>query len=191
VSEKFSRKLGNFGTGVKAAWSHVSDLFPVKNQGNEPETMKNVKDTPTQKSPGSISVKQFNLEIAPITNICIIPVLDNLTYQTSPGLNDLRSMIDEIQPIDRALDLLATGPQDLKKIRQEFAAFLDFAENQAQGKPVTHQNRGAIEFANRWANISTPEYRELKKAFGESYPLISKAAIALATFDRTSLLDNS
>ena len=40
VSEKFIRKLNNFEKNVKAAWSHVSDLFSVKNQGNNSEEIK-------------------------------------------------------------------------------------------------------------------------------------------------------
>jgi hypothetical protein len=183
LSEKFIRKLDNFEKNVRSAWSHVSDLFSVKNQGNESGATKNVKGTPTQKSPSSISVKQFNLEIAPITNTCIIPVLDDLTYETRSALNNLRTMTDKIESLDYALDLLASNPQDLEKVRTEFSAFLDFAEAQGQGKYVTQDNRGAIEFANRWAAIPPTEYKEMKERFGESYPTIFNAALALANFD--------
>jgi hypothetical protein len=191
VSEKLNRKLGNFEKSVKLAWSHVSDLFSVKNQGNESGATKNVKDTATQKSPSSISVKQFNLEIAPITNTCIIPVLDDLTYQTREALNNLRRMTDKIDPLERALDLLASGPEDLEKIKKEFDAFLDFAEAQGQGKSVTQNNRGAIEFANRWADIPPTEYKEMKARFGESYLTIFNAAFALANFDLLSPFQKS
>lgn len=91
-------------------------------------------------------------------------------------------MTNKIMPIDRALDLLASGPEDLKKIKKEFEAFLDFAEAQGEGKSVTQNNRGAIEFANRWVAIPPSEYIEMKNRFGESYPAIFNAAFALANF---------
>ena len=191
VSEKFSRKLNNFEKNVKAAWSHVSDLLSIKNQGNGSAATKNIKDIPTQKPPSSISVKQFNLEIALINNTCIILVLDDLIYQPKGELNNLRSMIEKINSLDRALDLLATGPQDLEKIQKEFSAFLDFAEAQAQGKSVTHQNRDAIHFANRWVKIPPSEYKEMKERFGESYAPIFNAASALANFDLLSPFQKS
>ena len=189
--EKFYRKLDNFEKNVKSAWSHVSDLFSVKNQGNGSEATKNVKDTTTQKSPSSISVKQFNLEITPITNICIIPFLDDLTLQTRGALNNLRNMTDKIEPLERALDLLANGREDLEKIKKEFKAFLDFAEAQGQGKSVTQNNRGAIEFANRWVSKPPFEYEEMEARFGDSYPAIFNAAFALANFASTSPFDKS
>ena len=176
---------------MKSAWSHVSDLFSVKNQGNESGATKNVKGTPTQKSPSSISVKQFNLGIAQTTNTCIIPVLDDLTYQTREALNNLRDMTDKIESLDYALDLLAPDSKDLEKIKKEFEAFLDFAEAQGQGKSVTQNNRGAIEFANRWAAMPPSEYKEMKKRFGESYPIIFNAALSLANFDLLSPLQKS
>jgi hypothetical protein len=191
AAEKFNRKLDNFGKSVKSAWSHVSDLFSVKNQGNGSAETKNVKDTPTQKSPSSISVKQFNLDITRITNTCIIPVLDDLTYQTRESLNNLRNMTHNIEPLDRALDLLASGPEDLEKIKKEFEAFLDFAEAQGQGKSVTQNNRGAIEFANRWASKPPSEYKEMQARFGDSYNAIFHAALALANFDLLSPFEKS
>ena len=191
AAEKFYRKLDNFEKNVKSAWSHVSDLFSVKNQGNGSEATKNVKDTTTQKSPSSISVKQFNLDITPITNICIIPFLDDLTLQTRGALNNLRNMTDKIEPLERALDLLANGREDLEKIKKEFKAFLDFAEAQGQGKSVTQNNRGAIEFANRWVSKPPFEYEEMKARFGDSYPAIFNAAFALANFASTSPFDKS
>jgi hypothetical protein len=95
-------------------------------------------------------------------------------------------MTDKIKPLERALDLLASGPEDLEKIKKEFDAFLDFAEAQGQGKSVTQNNRGAIEFANRWVAIPTTEYKAMEARFGESYPTIFNAAFALATFDLLS-----
>ena len=186
AAEKFNRKLDNFGKSVKSAWSHVSDLFSVKSQGNGSEATKNIKDTPTQKTPSSISVKQFNLDITPTNNTCIIPVLDDLTYQTKESLNDLRNMTAKIENLDRALYLLASGPEDLKKIKKEFEAFLDFAEAQGQGKSVTQSNRGAIEFANRWVEKPPSEYKDMQARFGESYSTIFSAASSLAVFDLLS-----
>ncbi len=191
AAEKFNRKLDNFGENVKSAWSHVSDLFSIKNQGNGSEATKNEKDTTTQKSPSSISVKQFNLDITPITNICIIPVLDDLTLQTREALNNLRNMTDKIKPLERALDLLASGPEDLEKIKKEFEAFLDFAEAQGQGKSVTQNNRGAIEFANRWVKKPPSEYKEMQARFGASYSTIFSAASSLAVFDLLSPFQKS
>jgi hypothetical protein len=100
-------------------------------------------------------------------------------------------MTDKIKPLERALDLLASGPEDLEKIKKEFEAFLDFAEAQGQGKSVTQNNRGAIEFANRWAAMPPSEYKEMKKRFGESYPIIFNAALSLANFDLLSPLQKS
>jgi hypothetical protein len=191
AAEKFNRKLDNFGKSVKSAWSHVSDLFSVKNQGNESGATKNVKGTPTQKAPSSISVKQFNLDIAQTTNTCIIPVLDDLTYETRSALNNLRTMTDKIESLDYALDLLASNPQDLEKVRTELSAFLDFAEAQGQGKSVTQNNRGAIEFANRWVKKPPSEYKEMQARFGDSYSTIFSAASSLANFDLLSPLQKS
>lgn len=188
ASEKFIRKLGNFEKNVKAAWSHVSDLFSFKNQGNGSEATKNVKDTTTHKSTqpesSSISVKKFNLEITPYTNTCIIPVLGNLDNATKDKLKDLEPMIRGMN-LARALDFFSTGPESLAKVEKEFAAFLQFAQAQGRGESVTHQNRDAINFANRWAAIPPSEYKELKARFGESYLSIFNAAFALAAADKS------
>lgn len=189
ASEKFIRKLGNFEKNVKAAWSHVSDLFSVKNQGNESEATKNIKDAPTQKSPSSISVKQFNLEIAPITNTCIIPVLDDLTDHRG-NLKDLARMICEMN-ISYSLDFFSTGPQSLEKVEKEFSAFVQFAQAQGHGESVTHQNRDAINFANRWVAIPISEHNELMERFGDSFLTISRAAYSLATFALISPFNKS
>ena len=168
AAEKFNRKLDNFGKNVKSAWSHVSDLFSVKNQGNGSEATKNVKDTTTQKSPSSISVKQFNLDIAPITNTCIIPVFDDPTHETRKKLSNLEDKVAELQHLGKAFNLLASGSQDRKKAIEEFKAFLEFAKAQGQGKSVTHENRDAINFANRFLKIPY-DNEDMKLGFGESY----------------------
>lgn len=177
AAEKFNRKLDNFEKNVKSAWSHVSDLFSVKNQGDASEVTKNIKDMPTQKTPSSISVKQFNLNITPITNTCIIPVLDDLTDQRD-NLKDLGRMICEMN-ISYSLDFFSTGSQSLEK---EFSAFAQFAQAQGRGESVTHPNRDAINFANRWVAIPPSEHKEMKARFGESYPTIFNAALALSNF---------
>lgn len=177
AAEKFNRKLDNFEKNVKSAWSHVSDLFSVKNQGDASEVTKNIKDMPTQKTPSSISVKQFNLNITPITNTCIIPVLDDLTDQRD-NLKDLGRMICEMN-ISYSLDFFSTGSQSLEK---EFSAFAQFAQAQGRGESVTHPNRDAINFANRWVAIPPSEHKEMKARFGESYPTILNAALALSNF---------
>ena len=100
-------------------------------------------------------------------------------------------MIDKIDPLDRALGLLATDTEDLKKVGEEFSAFLNFAEAQGQGKSVTHKNRDAINFANRWAAIPPSEHRELKEQFGESFNPIFRAALSLTAFDLTSSFNKS
>lgn len=185
ASEKFSRKLDNFEKNVKTAWSHVSDLLSIKNQGNESGATKNIKDTPIQKSPSSISAKQFNLDITPIINTCTIPVLDDLTNHRG-NLNDLERMIGEMN-IDYSLGIFSTGSQSLEKVGKEFSAFVQFAQAQGRGESVTHQDKGAINFANRWTAIpyGSDERYALNARFGESYKIIDKAAVALAAFDKS------
>jgi len=189
VSETFIRKLDNLEKNAKAAWSHVRDSFSGKNQGNGSEATKNVKDTPTQKSPISISVKQFNLLITPFNNTCIIPVLDNLAHQRD-NLKDLGRLSCEMN-LENALKFFSTDPQSLAKVEKEFSAFLQFAQAQGRGESVTHQNRDAIDFAKRWAAVPTSEYKELKARFGETYLAIFDAAFALSTFDLTNRFDKS
>ena len=188
VSEKITRKLGNFEKNVKSAWSHVSDLFSVKNKGNNSEATKNVKDTPTQKSPppesSSISVKQFNSQISPITNTCIIPVFEDLTLQTRDKLSNLKDAVDKLPFLESAFNLLASGAQDRKKAIKEFSAFLEFAEAQGQGQSVTHENRDAINFANRFLAIKY-DNDEMKLGFGESYLAIFNAASSLSIFGKS------
>ncbi len=180
AAEKFNRKLDNFGKSVKSAWSHVSDLFSVKSQGTGSEATKNVKDTTTQKSPSSISVKQFNLDITRITNTCNTPVLDDLTDQRD-NLKDLGRMICEMNT-SYSLDFFSTGSQSLEKVEKEFSAFAQFAQAQGRGESVTHPNRDAINFANRWVAIPPSEHKEMKARFGESYLTIFNAALALSNF---------
>lgn len=188
VSEKFIRKLNNFEKNVKAAWSHVSDLFSVKNQGNNSEEIKNIKDTLATKSPAlessSISVKKFNSSITQLTNTCIIPVLDELNEHRN-DLKNLASIINKIN-LSYALDCFSTGSQGIGKVEKEFLAFLNFASAQSQGKPVTHPNRDAIDFAKRWTTIpyGSDERYNLKARFGTSYPIIDNTAVALAAFDK-------
>ncbi len=184
VSEKVIRKLDNFEKNVKSAWSHVSDLFSVKNQGNESGATKYVKGTPTQKSPSSISVKQFNLEIAPITNTCIIPVFDDLTQKTRKQLSNLTDTVEKLPFLESAFNLLTSGSEDRKKAIKEFSAFLEFAEAQGQGKSVTHENRDAINFANRFLKIPY-DNEEMKLGFGESYLAIYNATFSLSVFGKS------
>jgi hypothetical protein len=185
AAEKFNRKLDNFEKNVKSAWSHVSDLFSVKNQGNESGATKNIKDTPTQKSPppesSSISVKQFNSQISPIINNCTIPVFDDLTQETRKKLNNLKDTVEKLPLLESAFNLLTSGSQDRKKALKEFSAFLEFAEAQGQGKSVTHQNRDAINFANRFLKIPY-DNKEMKLGFGESYLAIYNATSSLSVF---------
>jgi len=181
AEEKFYRKLDNFEKNVKSAWSHVSDLFSVKNQRNGSEATKNVKDTTTQKSPSSISVKQFNLDITPITNFCIIPVFDDLTRETRKKLSNLEDEVEKLPHLEKAFNLLTNGSQDRKKSIEEFEAFLEFAKAQGQGKSVTQNNRGAIEFANRFLKIPY-DNEDMKLGFGESYLAIFNAASSLSVF---------
>ena len=188
VSEKITRKLGNFEKNVKSAWSHVSDLFSVKNQGNGSEATKNIKDTPTQKSPppepSSISVKQFNSQISPITNTCIIPVFVGLQNDyTKDGLSTLETEIKQVKNLDRALGFFATGPRSLEKVNNEFSAFQAFAKAQATGETFADQNGDAIDFANRWMPVSISSKDELIGLFGEkAYDTITAAAVQLALF---------
>ena len=185
LSEKFIRKLENFEKNVKSAWSHVSDLFSVKNQGNESGATKNIKDTPTQKSPppesSSISVKQFNSQISPIINNCTIPVFDDLTQETRKKLSNLKDTVEKLPFLESAFNLLTSGSQDRKKAIKEFSAFLEFAEAQGQGKSVTHENRDAINFANRFLEIPY-DNKEMKLGFGESYLAIYNATSSLSVF---------
>lgn len=188
ASEKFIRKLDSFEKHVKAAWSHVSDLFSVKNQGNESEETKNIKDTPTQKSPppksSSISVKQFNLQISPITNTFIIPKFVGLQNDhTKAGLSAPKTEVNEVENLDRALDFFATGPHSLDKVKNEFSAFLAFAEAQAGGETFADQNGDAINFAKRWMPVSIHSKDELIGLFGQkAYGTITAAAVQLALF---------
>ena len=183
--EKFNRKLDNFEKNVKSAWSHVSDLFSVKNQGNGSEATKNVKDTPIQKSlpseSSSISVKQFNSQISPITNNCTIPVFDDLTHETRKKLSNLEDKVEKLPHLEKAFNLLTNGSQDRKKSIEEFKAFLEFAKAQGQGKSVTHENRDAINFANRFLKIPY-DNEDMKLGFGESYLAIFNAASSLSVF---------
>ena len=185
AAEKFNRKLDNFGKSVKSAWSHVSDLFSVKNQGNGSEETKNVKDTTTQKPPpsesSSISVKQFNFKISDITNNCTIPVFDDLTHETRKKLSNLEDKVEKLPHLGKAFNLLASGSQDRKKAIEEFKAFLEFAKAQGQGKSVTHENRDAINFANRFLKIPY-DNEDMKLGFGESYLAIFNAASSLSVF---------
>lgn len=182
VSEKFNRKLGNFEKSVKLAWSHVSDLFSVKNQGNGSGATKNIKDTPTQKSPSSISFKQFNLDIIPITNIHIIPALVGLQKDhTKAALSALETEIQQVKNLDRALDIFATGARSLANVKDEFLVFLAFAKAQAGGETFADQGGGAINFAKRWAAVAVNSQDQLIDHFGEkAYWTITAAAIQLA-----------
>jgi hypothetical protein len=188
VSEKIARKLDNFEKHVKSAWSHVGDLFSVKNKGNGPEATKNIKDTPTQKSPppksSSISVKQFNLQISPITNTFIIPKFVGLQNDhTKAGLSAPKTEVNEVENLDRALDFFATGPHSLDKVKNEFSAFLAFAEAQAGGETFADQNGDAINFAKRWMPVSIHSKDELIGLFGQkAYGTITAAAVQLALF---------
>lgn len=186
AAKKFNRKLDNFEKNVKSAWSHVSDLFSVKNQGNESGATKNVKGTPTQKSPSSISVKQFNLEIAPITNTCIIPVFVGLQNDlTKTGLSALQTEINEVENLNRALDIVAPSTRSLAKVKNEFSVFLAFAKAQAAGETFTDQNGDAISFAKRWMPVSIHSKDQLIEAFGEkAYGTIMAAALQLALYYR-------
>ena len=182
AAEKFNRKLDNFEKNVKSAWSHVSDLFSVKNQGNESGATKNVKGTPTQKSPSSISVKQFNLEIAPITNTCIIPVFVGLQSDpTKIGLSALQTEIDKVENLDRALDIVAPSTGSLEKVKNKFSAFQAFSKAQAVGETFADQNGDAISFAKRWAAVFVRSEDQLIDHFGENaYWTITAAATQLA-----------
>lgn len=191
--EKLIRKRDNFEKNVQAAWSRMNDLFTARNQGNSAEATKDIKGTPTHKSSlpdsSSMSVKKFNLEIASLSNTCIIPVLDDLAHQRG-NLKELGKMICEMN-VTYALDFFSTGSQSLKKVEEEFSAFLQFAQAQGRGESVTHQNRDAINFANRWVKIPLSEHGELKARFGNSYPTISSAAFQLAAFAVTSPFNKS
>jgi hypothetical protein len=182
VSEKFIRKLDNFEKNVKSAWSHVSDLFSVKNQGNESEAKKNIKDTPTQKIPSSISVKQFNSQISPITNTCIIPVFVGLRNDpTKTRLSDLDTEINKVKNLDRALYIFATGAVSLANVKNEFSVFQAFAKAQATGETFADQNGDAISFAKRWAPVFVNSEDHLIEHFGEkAYWTITAAAVQLA-----------
>jgi hypothetical protein len=186
VSEKFTRKLDNFEKNVKAAWSHVGDLFSVKNKGNRSEATKNVKNTPTHKSlppeSNSISVKKFNSRITNFTNT--IPVFVGLQNDhTKAGLSALEAEIKQVKNLDRALSFFATGPRSLEKVQNEFSAFLAFAKAQATRDTIEDKNRGAIDFANRWMAVSVNSKDELIDHFGEkAYGTISAAALQLAVY---------
>jgi hypothetical protein len=132
----------------------VSNLFSVKNQGNESEVTKYIKDTPTQKTPSSISVKQFNSQISPITNTCIIPVFVGLQSDpTKTGLSVLQTKINEVENLNHALNIVAPSTGSLAKVKDEFSVFLAFAKAQATGETFADQNGDAINFANRWVNV--------------------------------------
>jgi hypothetical protein len=182
VSEKVIRKLENFEKNVKSAWSHVSDLFSVKNQGNESEAKKNIKDTPTQKIPSSISVKQFNSQISPITNTCIIPVFVGLQNDpTKTRLSALDTEIKQVKNLDRALYIFATGAVSLANVKNEFSVFQAFAKAQATGETFADQNGDAISFAKRWAPVFVDSEDHLIEHFGEkAYWTITAAAVQLA-----------
>jgi hypothetical protein len=182
VSEKVIRKLENFEKNVKSAWSHVSDLFSVKNQGNESEAKKNIKDTPTQKIPSSISVKQFNSQISPITNTCIIPVFVGLQNDpTKTRLSALDTEIKQVKNLDRALYIFATGAVSLANVKNEFSVFQAFAKAQATGETFADQNGDAISFAKRWAPVFVDSEDHLIEHFGETaYWTITAAAVQLA-----------
>jgi hypothetical protein len=191
LREKFFRKLDKFEKNVQAAWSRVNNRLTDTNQGNSLEGTKNIKGTPIHKSSppdsSSMSVKKFNLEIASLSNTCIIPVLDDLAHQRD-NLNNLARMIREMN-LNYALDFFSTGSQSLDKVYEEFSAFAQFAQAQGRGESVTHQNRDAINFANRWVAIPLSEHEELRVRFGESYHTISSAALELAAFAVTSPFD--
>lgn len=189
LREKFFRKLDKFEKNVQAAWSRVNNRLTDTNQGNSLEGTKNIKGTPIHKSSppdsSSMSVKKFNLEIASLSNTCIIPVLDDLAHQRD-NLNNLARMVCEMN-LSYALDFFSTGSQSLGKTEREFSAFLQFAQAQGHGKSVTHRNRDAIDFAELWKGAASDEFsrEQLEFRFGkEAFNLIDKAAIELAAFAR-------
>ena len=90
-------------------------------------------------------------------------------------------MIGKIN-LDEALNFFAPDPQDLDKVKKEFDAFLNFAKAQAERKSVTHQNRDAINFADRWTAVQPFKFKKLQELFGDSYLTIFNTTVALATF---------
>ena len=143
---------------------------------------KNVKDTPTQKTPSSISVKQFNSQISPITNTCIIPVFVGLQSDSiKTGLSALETEINKVKNLDRALNIVAPSTGSLEKVKNEFSAFQAFAKAQATGETFADQNGDAISFAKRWADVSIHSQDQLIDHFGEkAYWTITAAAVQLA-----------
>lgn len=187
LPEKFFRKLDKFEKNVQAAWSWVNNLFTDTNQGNSLEATKDIKGTPTHKSPppdsSSMSVKKFNLEITSLSNTCIIPVFTELQDDdTKANLLNLLIEFNQLGKLDRALDFFTTPSRSLEKVKNEFLAFQAFAKAQAGGKTFADQNRDAINFAKGWAPVSVNSKDELIELFGkQAYEIITTAALQLAS----------
>lgn len=99
-------------------------------------------------------------------------------------------MINEMN-ISYSLDFFSTGSQSREIVKKEFSAFAQFVQAQGRGESVTHSNRDAINFANRWVAIPPSEYKEMSNRFGKSYPVIFNAALALANFALLSPFEKS
>ena len=132
----------------------------------------------------TLSTRNFQSLINPITNKLVVPVFEKLKEPSIKLELNALNFKNKTDPSESPEVQYMSGPgEDPRKVADEFRSFFNFAKHQADGQDGNYRDSKALDFAKRWDNFKTGDEKGLKGQFGEKkFDAISQAAAELLAF---------
>ena len=133
----------------------------------------------------SISAKNFQSQINPLTKKLSVPVFETLqTPSTKEALKNLALEYESIPAISVEVAFLSGSGEKLSDVAEEMRSFFGFVKDQANGKSATYPDSKAVDFAKRWKDCESEDNKPIMQLrFGvKNCEAISQAADTLLEF---------